>query len=76
MRRRDISGLVAPNRPRPERNLANDQADPKDRQLGYTRDTAPISPNTQTKPNDRNCNQQREKAVRHLQPDLERVHVR
>jgi hypothetical protein len=51
MRRRDIRGLVAPNRPGAERNLANDQRDPKVRQTLEHGDVGRISPNPQAKCN-------------------------
>jgi len=76
MRRRNISGLVAPNGPGSERDLASDQRDPKDRQSLEDSDALRISPNAHPKSNHGDRDNEREKPMRHLQPDLEGVHVR
>src|SRR5438876_12288057 len=72
---RDIGRFVAPNGPSAKRNLANDQGDPKDRQSPKRSHVARFSPNPKTKYNHGDGDDQREKPMRHLQPDLERVHV-
>src|SRR6266480_3575138 len=75
MRCRDIGCFVAPNGPSPERNLANDQGDPCYRQSPKRGDALGIAPHPKTKCNYGDGNNRREKPMRHLQPDLERVHV-
>src|SRR5439155_6994538 len=75
MRRGDISRLVTPNCPCPERNLAGNQRHPEDRQ-SLERSHAPrVSSNTETNCNHSDRDKKREKPVCHLQPDLERSHV-
>jgi len=76
MRRGDVSRLVTPNCPGPERNLAGNQRHPKDRQSLERSDALRVSSNTETKCNHGDRDKKREKPVRHLQPDLERVHFR
>src|SRR6266513_3801261 len=75
MRCRDIGRFVAPTSPSPERKLANDYGDPCYRQSLERGDARCISPNPKTKRNHDDGDDQREKPMRHLQPDLERVHV-
>ena len=75
MRGRDIRGLVAPNRPGPKRKLKEQESDPPDRQSPQRRDSARVSPNPQTESEHGESDNQREKAMRHLQPNLKRGHV-
>src|SRR5206468_6341966 len=76
MRRGDVSGLVAPNRPRAERQLNEKKCDPPHRQFLERGNLARVSPNARTKCNYTERNQQRDKTMYHLQPNLEGVHVR
>src|SRR6266487_3711426 len=76
MRRGDVSGLVAPNRPRAERQLNEKKCDPPHRQFLERGNLARVSPNARTKCNYTDRNQQRDKTMYHLQPNLESVHVR
>src|SRR6266480_2088783 len=76
MRGCNISRFVAPDCPSTERQLTEKKCDPQLRQPLERGDLWHISPNARRKRNDCGCNQQCQKAVRHLQPDLESVHVR
>src|SRR5437773_6725690 len=75
MRRGDVGRLVAPNCTGPERNLARNQSQPKDRQSLERSDVLRVSSNPETKCNHSDRDKKREKPVCHLQPDLERSHV-
>jgi len=76
MRSGNVGRLVTPNCPSPERNLARNQRNPEDRQSFERSDALRVFPNTDTKCNHSDRDKKREKPVRHLQPDLERSHVR
>src|SRR6266550_148429 len=76
MRGCNISRFVAPDCPSTERQLTEKKCDPQHRQPLERGDLWHISPNARRKRNDCGCNQQCQKPVRHLQPDLESVHVR
>src|SRR6266404_1329379 len=76
MRGRDIRGLVAPNRPSSKGKLKEQEKGPRDRQSPQRRDSARVSPNPQTENEHRDGNNQREEAMRHLQPNLKRSYVR
>ena len=76
MRCRDIGCLVAPDRPSSERNLADNQRDPQDRESLKRCKTRRISPNAKSERDHSNRDNEREKSVRHLQPDLECGHIR
>src|SRR6266404_1740266 len=75
MRGRDIRGLVAPNRPGSKDELKEQESDPPDRQSPQRRDSARVSPNPQTENEHCDGDNQREEAMRHLQPNLKRGHV-
>src|SRR4030095_9547477 len=76
MRSRDVSGFVAPNCPSAQRQLTEKKYDPPDRQFPERGNLTRVSPNARTKCNHTDSNQQRDKTMCHLQPDLESVHVR
>ena len=76
MRRRDIGCFVAPDRPGAERNLADDQCDPKYREFFKRCKTRCSSPNAKSKRDHSDRDNEREKSVRHLQPGLECGHIR
>src|ERR1041385_1228456 len=72
---RDIGSFVAPDRPCAERELNKKEYDPPDRQSPQRPYGWGISPNPQTKYNYRDRDENSEKAMRHLQPNLKRGHV-
>src|SRR5713101_2034380 len=76
MRSGNVGRLVTPNCPCAERQLNEKKRDPPHRQSLERANVWRVSPNPQTKFNYGDCNQQRQKSVRHLQPNLESVHVR
>ena len=76
MRGCDVGRFVGPNGPGPERDLASDQCDPKDRQSFEHNQVWHVPPDAKTKRNHPHGNNERKKAVRHLQPDLECSHIR
>jgi hypothetical protein len=76
MRSRDVGGFVAPNCPGPQRQLTEKKYDPPDRQFPKRGNSTRVSPNARTKYNYTDSNQQRDKTMCHLEPDLESVHVR
>src|SRR5881392_3413799 len=76
MRRGDVGRLIAPNRPCTQRQLNEKKCDPPHRQFLECGNVARVSPNPETKCNHTDYNQQRDKTMCHLQPDLESVHVR
>src|SRR5438132_499936 len=75
MRGRDIGGFVAPDCPRSERQLNEKKCDPQHPQSLERGNLTRTCPKARRKRNDCGCNQQREKPVCHLRPDLERSHV-
>ena len=78
MRGRDIGRFITPDGPRSEGELEKKQNDPPDRQPRKNRDSRRILdlPNPRRKRDHADADQQCEKAVRHLQPDLNRIHIR
>ena len=76
MRCRDIRRFIAPDCPRSERELEEKQNDPPDRQSPKCGHMARVFHNTNTKGDHSDPNQNREKTVRQLQPDLNCIHIR
>src|ERR1044072_34330 len=76
MPRRDVSSFIAPDCPCTERKLNEKKCDPPDRQFLERENLARVFPNARTKRNDADRNQQRDKAMCHLQPNLESIQIR
>src|SRR4030095_15359122 len=73
---RDRRCFIAPNCPCAERQLNEKKCDPPHRQFLERGNLARVSPNARTKCNYTDRNQQRDKTMYHLQPNLESIHVR
>src|SRR5262245_20898949 len=75
MCRRNVSCFIAPNRPGTERNLQNDQPEPK---IGEPADQryALFPSNEKPESRDRQANERGDKAMCHLQPDLASRNIR
>ena len=76
MRRGDVRSFVAPNCPSAQCQLNEKKCDPPHRQFPERGNLARVSPNARTKCNYTDRNQQRDKTMYHLQPNLESIHVR
>src|SRR6266513_4916825 len=76
MRSRDVRRLIAPDCPRSEGELEKEQNDPQSRQSSKNGNRIRVFPNPNTKRNYSDADQQCEKTMRHLQPDLKCVDIR